>query len=86
VTGKVTEATRKRGEATTDLYPWMKIGVPAGEKAVENGSFMKFGLKGFFAFDEMLNGKMVERVSVIKPPDVAVSADTNSSESNLKLS
>ena len=68
VTGKVTEVTRKRGEATTDLYPWAKTGVPAGEQVVENSSFMKFGLKALFAFEEILNGQMVERVSVVKPP------------------
>ena len=73
VTGKVTVASRRKDAATTELYPWANLGVPAGEQVVENGSFMKFGLRAFFLFEEMLNGKMVERVLAAQPPVVGAS-------------
>jgi hypothetical protein len=83
VTGKVIAAARKKDAKTTNLSPWAQKEVPAGEKAVENGSFMKIGLKAFFIFEEMLNGKMVERILVVKPSDGVASTDTIAPESDV---
>jgi hypothetical protein len=83
VTGKVIAAARKKDAKTTNLSPWAQKEVPAGEKAVEDGSFMKIGLKAFFIFEEMLNGKMVERILVVKPSDGVASTDTIAPESDV---
>jgi hypothetical protein len=77
VSGKVTAAARKKNAETTNLSPHIKKEVPPGEKPVENGATLKFGLKAFFPFEELLGGKKMERIYVVKPRDESAAATVN---------